>query len=72
VGPPPPTALAVVHIAIALLLLPPTMVVATVIVAADPGRHLAYPNSSLLLEIFAPNPTEARSIAKSGAVVPLG
>ena len=34
--------------------------------------YLAYPNSSLLLEIFAPNPTKARSIARSGTVVPLG
>jgi hypothetical protein len=46
-------------------------------VAVQDGAHptsvyLAFPNSSLLLEIFAPNPTEARSIAKSGTVVPLG
>jgi hypothetical protein len=34
--------------------------------------YLAFPNSSLLLEIFAPNPSAARSIAKSGTVVPLG
>jgi hypothetical protein len=41
--------------------------------AAHPTSvYLAFPNSSLLLEIFAPNPTAARSIAKSGTVVPLG
>jgi hypothetical protein len=34
--------------------------------------YLTYPNSSLLLEIFAPNPTAARNVVKSGAVVPLG
>jgi hypothetical protein len=34
--------------------------------------YLTYPNSSLLLEIFAPNPAAARTIVKSGTVVPLG
>ena len=46
-------------------------------VAVQDGAHptsvyLGFPNSSLLLEIFAPNPTKARTIAKSGTVVPLG
>ncbi len=34
--------------------------------------YLAYPNSSLLLEVFQPSPEQARAVASSGAVRPLG
>lgn len=34
--------------------------------------YMTYPNSSLLLEIFEPSPAAARSVARSGAIQPLG
>jgi hypothetical protein len=46
-------------------------------VAVQDGAHptsvyLAYPHSSLLLEVFAPSPAAARAVVKSGAIGPLG
>jgi hypothetical protein len=34
--------------------------------------YLTYPNSSLLLEVFEPSPATARSVVRSGAIIPLG
>ena len=34
--------------------------------------YLTYPNSSFLLEIFEPSPAQARAVARSGAIQPLG
>lgn len=34
--------------------------------------YVAYPGSSLLIEIFEPSPAQARAVAHSGAVRPLG
>jgi hypothetical protein len=34
--------------------------------------YLAYPNSSLLLEVFEPSPAKARAVVKSGVIRPVG
>jgi hypothetical protein len=34
--------------------------------------YLAYPNSSLLLEVFEPSPAKARAIVRSGVIRPVG
>jgi hypothetical protein len=46
-------------------------------IAVQDGAHptsvyLAYPNSSLLLEVFEPSPAAARAVVHSGAISPLG
>jgi len=41
--------------------------------AAHPTSvYFAYPNSSLLLEVFEPSPAQARAVVRSGAIRPLG
>ena len=46
-------------------------------IAVQDGAHptsvyLAFPNSSLLLEVFEPSPAAARAVVRSGAISPLG
>jgi hypothetical protein len=41
--------------------------------AAHPTSvYVAFPGSSLLIEIFEPSPAQARAVARSGAIRPLG
>jgi hypothetical protein len=41
--------------------------------AAHPTSvYLAYPGSSLLIEVFEPSPAQARAVVRSGAIRPLG